>query len=168
MRKLISFILLLWLYSYSGMAQQDMFKALFMYNFTKDIEWPTSYKTGDFVITILGNSPIMSELEKIASIKKVGTQPIKLEKVNNVDEISKSHMLYIPPSKSSSLQPVLSKLNDKPVVIITDRPGMAREGAGINYVEIDGKQKFEINPSALQKQGLKVNSYLTSLGIVIK
>ncbi len=147
-------------------AQEDMFKALFMYNFTKDIEWPD--KSGDFVITVLGNSPIIEELKKIAAKKKVGNQMIKVKSVNNANEIGHAHIVYIVPSKSSQLNEVVSKLQNKPVLLISDKPGLAKQGSGINYVKIDGKQKFEINPSKIKGSGLKLNSFLTSLGIVVE
>lgn len=160
------FVLILLCSSAALQAQEDMFKALFMYNFTKDIEWPD--KSGDFVITVLGNSPIVNELEKIATKKKVGNQAIAVKSVNNPDEISHAHIVYIVPSKSSQLKEVISNLQNKPVLIISDKPGMARQGSGINYVKIDGKQKFEINPSNITGNGLKLNSFLISLGIEVQ
>ena len=148
-------------------AQDEMFKSLFIYNFTKNIEWPDSYKSGSFVIAVLGNSAIIAELEKIAKLKKVGDQSISIKEVKEVSEISKCHMLYITPAKSSQLSSALAKVASEPVVVITDKEGLAKEGAGLNFVKVDGKQKFEINQSALGKNGLKVNSFLASLGIVI-
>jgi hypothetical protein len=163
----ISFFVLFVLCAQDGLkAQEEMFKALFMYNFTKDIEWPN--KNGDFVITVLGNSPIVGELEKIATKKKVGNQPIKVLKVNNPSEIRYPHIVYIAPAKSSQLREVISNLNNKPVLVISDKPGLADQGSGINYVKINGKQKFEINPSQITDTGLKLNSFLISLGIVVE
>ena len=149
-------------------SQDEMFKSLFIYNFTKNIEWPAEYNSGDFVITVLGNSAIIAELEKIAKLKKVGNQTIVIKKVNEVTEIDKCHMIYIVPSKSTQLSNVLTKLTGKPVVIIGDQEGLAKNGAGLNFVKIDGKQKFEINQASIEKGGLKVNSYLVTLGIVVK
>lgn len=147
-------------------AQDEMFKALFMYNFTKDIEWPDN--NGDFVITVLGNSSIVDELKKIATKKKVENQPIVVKNVNNADEIGVSNIVYIAPSKSSQLKNVVANVQQQPVLIISDKPGLAAQGSGINYVKIDGKQKFEINPSKITKCGLKLNSFLISLGIVVE
>jgi hypothetical protein len=149
-------------------AQETMFKALFMYNFTKDIGWPASYSQGDFVIGILGNSPIKAELEKIAAKKTVGGQKIVVKEFSSPSAIAKCHMLYIPENKSGSLNEVLAKIGNAPTVIVTDKPGLARQGAGINYVKVNGKQKFEINSSKLAERGLKVTSFLTSLGIVVQ
>jgi len=167
MRKLYIVIILL-LVVKPLFSQDEMFKSLFIYNFTKNIEWPDEFKSGTFVITVLGNSTIVAELEKIAKLKKVGNQSIQIVKVNDLSEIDKCHMLYLRPSKSGSLGNVISAFSSTPVVVIGDKDGLAKQGAGLNFVKIDGKQKFEINQNALEKNGLKVTSYLTSLGIVVE
>ena len=166
MKKLLLFLCALFFIA-GASAQNEMFKALFMYNFTKDIDWPDSYKQGDFVIGVLGNSEIIAELNKIAQKKKVGGQQIKVKKFTAVNDIEKCNILYLPENKSSQLSAALEKLTDKPTLIITDKPGLAQEGAGINYVTVDGGQKFEINRNNIQARGLKINSFLLSLGIVV-
>ena len=166
MRKLAVVFFLVCLSS-SLWAQDEMFKSLFIYNFTKNIEWPAEYQSGDFIITILGNSPIVGELEKISRLKKVGAQPIVIQKVNDASEIGKCNLIYITPSKSSQLSAILTTIEKKPIVIVGDKDGLAAAGAGLNFVKIEGKQKFEINTTALQRNGLKVNSYLSTLGIEV-
>ncbi|ALO15422.1 hypothetical protein L21SP5_01780 [Salinivirga cyanobacteriivorans] len=169
MKKLISyFLLLLLVLSITDLkAQNEKFKALFMYNFTKYIEWPGDKQSGDFVIGILGNSPMKKELEVIATKKKVGSQPIKVKVFNSINDIGSCHILFIPSGKSSSLDEVKARVGGKGVLIITDRPGFGRKGSGINYVLKGGHQDFEINKSTMDEQRLKVNSALYSLGTVI-
>ncbi|WP_462279955.1 YfiR family protein [Salinivirga cyanobacteriivorans] len=169
MKKLISyFLLLLLVLSITDLkAQNEKFKALFMYNFTKYIEWPGDKQSGDFVIGILGNSPMKKELEVIATKKKVGSQPIKVKVFNSINDIGSCHILFIPSGKSSSLDEVKARVGGKGVLIITDRTGFGRKGSGINYVLKGGHQDFEINKSTMAEQRLKVNSALYSLGTVI-
>ncbi len=169
MKKVISCtLLLLLIFSIADVkAQNEKFKALFMYNFTKYIEWPGDKKSGDFVIGILGNSPMKKELEVIATKKKVGNQPMKVKVFNSISSIGSCHILFIPPGKSSSLDAVKERIGGKGVLIITDRPGYGRKGSGINYVLKGGHQDFEINKGTMAEQNLKVNSALFSLGTVI-
>ena len=164
MRKAYLVLLLLLFGKFTLWSQDDMFKSLFIYNFTKNIEWPSEYKNGNFIITVVGNSGITAELEKIAKIKKVGDQSIEIIKVNDITEVGKCNMLYVTPNKSSDLTELLTKCSGKPVVVIGDNPGLAKMGAGINFIKVDGKQKFEINKNAMEKNGLKINSYLLTLG----
>ena len=149
------------------LAQNEMFKALFMYNFTKNVEWPAEMRQGDFVIVVLGDSPVIGELEKVAATKKVGQQNIVVKKAANVGAIDKCHILYLPEGKSGDFGAVLSKVEGKSVLLVTDKSGLAQQGACINYVIVGGKLNFEINKSRFQKQGLQMANALANLGIVI-
>lgn len=46
-------------------------QAMFMYNFTKFFDWPQTEKTGDFVMGVLGDRDLASELERATSGKKM-------------------------------------------------------------------------------------------------
>lgn len=171
MRKthLLWMVLIFLLFSPSRIhAQDEMFKALFMYNFTKEIGWPDSYNSGNFIIGILGSNPITQELEKIAQKKKVGKQAISVVEFQNVNSITKCHILFIPSNRTNDFYAASEKLKNNHTAILTDRPGYARKGAAINYVKIDGKQKFEINTKTLADRGLNYTTFLTSLGIVVE
>ncbi len=150
-----------------ALAQNEMFKALFMYNFTKNVEWPSDMRQGDFIIAVLGDSPVIDELEKVAASKKVGQQNIIVKKIDNVAAIDKCHILYLPTGKSGDFGAVLSKVEGKPTLLVTDKDGLAQQGACINYVVVGGKLNFEINKARFQKQGLQMASSLANLGIVI-
>lgn len=148
-------------------AQNEKFKALFMYNFTKYIEWPASQRSGDFVIGVLGNSPMVKELEIIAGKQKVGSQTIVVKVFASVEAIENCHILYLPPSKGSALGQALTKLSGKNTLVITDKDGLAQQGAGINYVMDGDKIKYEVSKTNIEKKGLTVSSALLAFGIVV-
>jgi hypothetical protein len=50
--------------------QDERLKAIFIYNFTKHISWPS--KSGNFVISVPGNNKIITEIEVIAANKTAG------------------------------------------------------------------------------------------------
>src|SRR4028119_2478204 len=60
------------------------YHSVFIYNFIKYIQWPSSAQSGDFVIGVLGSSGIIPELEKMASTKTVGSQKIVVRRFNSV------------------------------------------------------------------------------------
>jgi YfiR/HmsC-like len=148
-------------------AQNEKFKALFMYNFTKYIEWPANLRQGDFVIDVLGNPALALELQTIASKLKVGTQNIVIKAVSSIDEIDNCHVLYISSGKSGQLGNALAKLNGKNALIITDKEGLALQGAGINYIMDGDKLRYEINRGNIEKKGLVVSNSLLTLGVAV-
>lgn len=166
-RKFTLLALFMCLFISPGNAQEDKFKALFIFNFTKYIEWSGDYKNGDFVIAVLGNSDVFGSLQSISQTKRVGSQPIKVVKINNISEATKCNMIYITPSKSGQLTSITEKFANTNTLIVADDPNACTKGACINLVLVEGKQKFEISKANIQKQNLKVSTSLLNLGIVL-
>ncbi len=166
MRKLkFIFVVLLFTPSIVKAQSNSMFKALFIYNFTKNIEWPDSYTPGNFIIGVYGNSEIIEELNKISQRKKANNKPIVVAKFNTIQTISQVNILFIPINKSGQIKEILNQVKNKPVLIITESPGLMQKGSCINFVLVKGDQKFEISKPNIHNQGLKVNDQLVELGI---
>ena len=145
-------------------AQNEKFKALFIYNYTKYIEWPTSQRDGDFVIGVLGNSTLADELKTISQKQKVGNRNIVVKVFSTADEIDNCHILFIASGKSSALPSAIQKSSGRSTLIITDKDGLARQGACINFVTDGSKLNYEISKQNIEKNGLSVSSSLLSLG----
>lgn len=141
-------------------------QSVFIYNFTKLVSWPASYQSGNFIIGVLGNSPIVTELENMASTKKAGSQTIVVEKYTSVDAIKKCHILVIPESQSSKIASAIGKTNGNNTLIVTDTEGGTKKGAAINFVVVDSKQKFELSESNATNKGLKIGAELLKLAII--
>src|SRR3989304_9297660 len=75
-------------------------QTLFIYNFSRLIEWPASYRTGSFIIGILGSSEVAAELESYTKGKKVGAQVIEIMRYKTPEEITNCHILFVPFSKT--------------------------------------------------------------------
>src|SRR5688500_10416091 len=72
-------MLLLLIPFFRGKAQHTMDYAVhanIIYHFTKYIDWPEDKKSGDFVIGVIGDTPLFNELKKIISNKTAGSQKI--------------------------------------------------------------------------------------------
>lgn len=134
----------------------------------KYIEWPEAQSKGDFVIGIVGDSPISKELQALASNKKLKGRTILLKKFNSADEASGCHLLFVPSSKSSIIKNVKDQVKDKPILVVGEREGLARKGAGLSFVTLeDDELKFDINKKEIEQHQLKISSQLISLGIVV-
>lgn len=145
-------------------------KAVFLYNFTKYIEWPSEYKNGNFVVGILGNSTALyKELSLMSKTKKVASQDFEIKVYSSAEEIQdKVHMLYIPDDAANSLNVAVNKLKGKSTLIVTETPGMSGQGSGINFVVVANRQKFELNKSNVEGHNLKVSKSLEDLALVVK
>ncbi|MEW6468644.1 MAG: YfiR family protein [Bacteroidota bacterium] len=144
-------------------------KAQFLYNFTKYIEWPASYKQGNFVICIIGNNKLYNDLNTFFTGKMLGTQKYEVKYfAKPADIMGACHLIYLPSDYTGSMADVTAKAKGKSTLIVTDKPGMAKQGSAINFVYVDNKQKFEMNKNNIEKYDLKVSSSLVNLAILVE
>lgn len=151
-------------------AQEVNYKSytLFVYNFMKYIEWPEDGKE-EFVVGVLGESPVYNELVALAKAKKVKGKTILLKKLSRPEEAAECHMVYIAPGKSSNIKLVNETIRSKPVLIVGEREGLASKGAALSFVTLeDDVLKFDINKNIIEQHALKIPSSLLALGILVK
>jgi hypothetical protein len=159
------------LISICDLCAQDVnskIKSIFIYNFTKYVEWPASQKQGDFIIGVLGSSNpnLIKELEKMALLSKIGTRGFVVKVYNSVDEIGKCQLLFITAEKSSSITAAVAKVAKNSTLVIGENTGLIKKGAVINFVYQENKQKFELSKTNAERFGLTVSSSLVSMAIL--
>lgn len=159
-------LFLSFLFGSNVFSQTEKFKALYIYNFTKHVEWPGLNNDDDFIICVLGNSPIYQHLTEVVSQRKVAGKNIIVQTITDLSTIPKCHILYISHSKKSLIDEAKSKLNNG-TLIVTDKKGQIPQGASICLFEDNGHLKFEISKNNISNSGLRVSSELINLGILI-
>lgn len=150
------------LHAQTSIAQAQ---AVFIYNFTRLTEWPSDFKTGDFVIGVYGSSETFSEIKNFTTGKMVGNQPITVAKYSGVADIKRCHILFVAFGKTKEMAAISGALGSSRTLIITERKGGLEEGAAINFAIVDDKLKFEIKVSNATKMGLKIHSNLENMAI---
>jgi len=149
-------------------GQTATFKALFLYNFTKNIDWPASANGSELVITVLGDDEITAELQKIAKVKKSGNKSIKIVSARSVKEIGNSHIVFLGSAKSSLMSSLSHAQASNPVLLVADKKGLCKQGAGITFLTVGGKLRYEISQAEIEKHQLKVTQKIISLGIAVQ
>jgi hypothetical protein len=125
-------------------------QAMYIYNFTRYVNWPAEYEATSFVIGILGECEVVEELRAFTRGKKVGNKPITVVCFNNVSDITQCHILYVPHHKSED---------------ICETPGSINAGAAISFIYTENKLKFELNSENANKYGLTVSSTLCNMAM---
>jgi hypothetical protein len=138
-------------------------QTLFIYNFSRLIEWPANYRTGNFIIGVLGSSEVATELETYTKGKKVGTQNIQIVRYKTPAEIQNCHIIFVTFAKTKQLVEVLPILNGKSTLVISEKSGALGEGAAINFVITEDKLKYEINADNASKFGIKFSAKLQEM-----
>ena len=147
-------------------AQDVDYKAysLFVYNFMKYIEWPDI--SGDFTIGVMGDSPVVKELESLAKTKKAKGKNIIIKKIATPEEALNCNLVYVCSGKSSSAKLINEKVKGKSILVVGEREGLAKKGAALSFITLDDDVlKFEINKIVLEQNKLKIPSVLSNLGL---
>lgn len=162
---IIGVIVLLFSFNAYATEQYDKFKALYIYNFTKRIDWPENYKKGEFIMGILGKSEIAGHLKDFTKNRKVLDQSIRVVNYQNHQEIDSCHLLLVTEEYKGSLIGIISEFEQRPTLVITEVPDSP---ASINFKETKKALLFQINPERIKSKQLKVSQSLINLGIEIQ
>jgi hypothetical protein len=166
MKKLLGVFMFLSVFT-TVFTQTDIYRAqaMFIYNFSRLIEWPINYKSGPFIIGVLGTSATLNELEIYTANKTVGAQPIQVKKFDSASEIATCHILFVPFAKTKSMAEILTALGSKSTLIICEKNGAIEQGAAINFVVTGDKLKFEIKPGNADSRQIKMSSKLNEMAM---
>ncbi|MEQ8924433.1 MAG: YfiR family protein [Fulvivirga sp.] len=167
MKKLnfLTAFILMWAISMPLLAQnaESKIKTLFVYNFTRYIQWPNS--DGNVTIGILGNDEqIVAAFKEMAAKKSSPSSKIIIEVFTDASKSGKYELVYIPESNSHLISSVSKSAK---TVVVSEKPGMTQKGSDINFVHKDGKIRFELNKKSIDNSQFKVASQLVSLAIVV-
>lgn len=145
---------------------ESTIKALFIYNFTKQIEWPEeSFSKSQFTICVLDDREIADRLIEIVKGRKYFEKSFEVKNIKNINESIGSQLLFIPDSKGKKIEKELSDLPKNGLLIITEEKAMSSHYSSINLVEKNSQVRFEINHPLTKKQNLKVSNNLLKLAI---
>jgi hypothetical protein len=111
----------------------------------------------------LGGSSLKAELEKRFETKPfINDKRVVVKEFKSTEQISSCQILIIPSLQSNKFEDALAKVNGKHTLIITDKDGMGRKGSAVNFIKVNGKLRFELNKSALQKNNILASSEIES------
>lgn len=158
-------------FPYDVHAQRIDYKAqsLYLYQFSRFVYWPPKKMEGDFVIGVYGNSPIVKELQLMASLKKAANgSNITIKSIDSITDSMGIHILYVSASKSREIKMIVSAVENLSILIVAERGGLAKKGACVNFIILENDTlRFEVNKAALKKRNLDMAEELLKLGFIV-
>ncbi len=146
-------------------AQMAQFKALYIYNFAKNVGWPEGDNSKDFVITVIGDNEMAVELENLTKTRKIGARSVVVKKAPMVSDASASQIIFLGSSKSSQITALATSFGTSKTLLVSDKQGHCSSGAAICFMPVDGKLQYEISARNIKKAGLSIAAKIISLGI---
>jgi hypothetical protein len=147
----------------SAALSEHRVKAVFLFNFSKFVEWPPSAFTAadaPFVIGVFGRDPFGSDLDDVARGETVNGRQLLVRRVQTVQDAAACQILFIPQSERASLDEILAALARSNTLTVSDLDGAAQRGAMIRLVTDRDKVRMRINVESARAAGLTISSKL--------
>jgi hypothetical protein len=146
-------------------------KAVFLFNFSRFVEWPdTAFQgpTAPFVVGVFGHDPFGSDLDEVVKGETVNGRPLVVRRVQNAAEAGQCQILFIHQSEDRRLQEVLSALDRRSTLTVSDVPGAAQRGVMIRLVTEQGRVRMRINVESARAAALVISSNLLRAAEIVQ
>ncbi len=169
-KRIFFFLLMFTALAFAGKAQEQQAKDLhasMMYNFVKYIQWPTEAESGEFIIGVFGEEDVYNTLKTRYDGKPKGNKKYVIRKLTTAADAGACAVVYLGKNKNREFDAIKAVTDGKSILTVTDSNNLGRKGSCVNFREIDGKLKFEINQASITTASLKVSTQLLSVAIVL-
>jgi hypothetical protein len=170
MKKLLISVMLM-LVSFGMYAQErpiNEIHAAFIFNITKYVVWSNEADGKSlFVIGIMGDQDLYKSASQWYNGKNKAGKKIEVKTLKNFDDIYGCDLIYYAGNSGSEFDKIKIAVNGQPILLVTDRIGFGKKGAGVNLPLVDGKITIELNMTTLNAGSFKVSSLLSSIAKII-
>jgi hypothetical protein len=150
---------------------EEAVQAALILKFAKFVEWPrTAFRSASspIVIGVLGDDRLRELLTFMAIDKKASGRGLKVVDANTSSSWSSVQILFIDESESDKLSRVLTSVNGKSVLTVSEAEGFAEKGGMIFFKRVASKLHLTINTAATSEARLKVDSRLLDIATLTR
>ncbi|MDF1798005.1 MAG: YfiR family protein [Planctomycetota bacterium] len=151
--------------------KEYLVKAAFLLNFIKYTKWPKgSFEKQDspILLVVLGEDPFGETLDKTFKDKLVDGRAIQLSRLSQVPKELEAHLVFVAAGLEKKQREKLFELvGDEPILLAGEETDFAIDGGHCNFVLVDGRVKFEINPTRAKASELSISSELLKLARIV-
>lgn len=139
--------------------REDQFKAAYVFNFVKFVEWPDAATSNPLMICFVGGEGVYQALMTDIENKRAGARRLAALQIADAPHAGTCSALYIDASMASTYP-----LAHEPAVLtISDAKGFAEQGGMIELFTENHRLHFLINVYSAQQAGLRISSDLLKL-----
>jgi hypothetical protein len=138
-------------------------KAVFLFNFARFVEWPAdafASASTPFAVCILGRDPFGKDLDDVIKGETVNGRPLVVRRLQSTADATDCHILFISQSEDRRLGEVLSSVDRRSTLTVSDLPGAAQRGVMIRLVTERGRIRLRVNVETARAADLTISSNL--------
>ena len=141
-------------------------KAAFLFKFGGYVEWPERVfprSDSPLAIGVAGADVLAEEVSRIALARTMNGRPVVVRRVHSGEQIGDIHVLFISRLEAGRLGELLSTMQGKPVLTVTETAKGLAQGSVINFVVADNRVRFEVSLEAANRNGLRIGAPLLAV-----
>jgi hypothetical protein len=145
-------------------------KAAFLRHFPEFVEWPASAFPDDatpITIGVYGQDVFGDALDRAIETATVKNRKFAIKRSRRIEDLKTCHIVFISKQEAAQATTVLAGLKGASILTVGESEGFAVNGGVVNFILVGNKVRFEINPDAAQRAGLKISSQLLQLGKLV-
>lgn len=127
-----------------------MIRANYLYQFANNNNWPSETKKGKFYVGVMGDKDVFEIMAEKYGTKPIGSQTLDVVSCSEIPSSQYMHVIFIDKSKKNELAKCTKELKDKSTLIVTNWDGALAQGSHINFKNVDGTIRFELNKKAME------------------
>jgi hypothetical protein len=150
-------------------ADEDLLKAAFIYNFAKFTRWP-EWALGaaerPFTLCTAGSDELVAALDRLADQTMRG-RPVRVARYEAARTDGQCQVLYIGASEHHHYWRLLEQVHGTPILTVSEIRGFADAGGIIQLYHARDRIRFKINLDTARSSGLRLSARLLDLAEVI-
>ena len=148
-------------------VRPEAVEAAYLHKLPGFVEWSPQAFAGSsspIVVGVAGAPAVLDELVRIAKGRLVVGRAVEAQAVAGAASMPRDlHVLFIGAEAATSARALVEAARARHALIVTDLPDGLEAGAAVEFVQVDGRLRFEISLAAARKCELKLSSQLMSV-----
>jgi uncharacterized protein DUF4154 len=147
-------------------SREYLLKTAFVFNFARYTTWPPPSPDGPFNICILGEDDFGTAAQYLdGQHLQARNVDVRFRKVD--DDLGGCQLVYVTQPLAGQLDSLLPRLHAERMLTVSDIPDFAARGGILGLKIVDNRIRFEANPLAAKRAGLRLSAQLLRLADVI-
>lgn len=146
-------------------------KAAFLYKFAGYVTWPDSLfptRESPVRIGITGDEGLANQLRQMVATRKSGGRKVEVVSIPPEEIPRGVHIAFRASGTNQAVTEWIREARKAPMLIVTETPNALTQGSMINFVERDGRVRFEVGLGAAKDAGIMLSSRLLSVAFAVE
>ncbi len=147
------------------------FKAGYLYNLTRFIEWPTNTApaaTNPILIGVMGDSNAVSIIEATLRDKRSKGCSFLVKPVTEVTAGSGCHVLFVTRHAAKSPADIRRDVGSAATLLVGETDQFAENGGMVGFVPQGDTFRLTLNVEATAQAGLRVSAKLANVALIVR